>query len=383
MWEVRWRRGFGPPLIAAAAALFAHGVANAAGGPVAGVIPGPGSVGTCVATPDGLGRSHGAAWYRRTELADAAGHVRAYSLSGGTLAHGTALRVSLPAESFVAGPFGDRVVYGRDDGRASEIRVVRLADGCDERVATSANVARGATVSPSGGNLFVHLVDRRSRADLGVWRRSLHGRGEAQQMLPGLVDPGDGPFGRTFGTFFTWSDTGRTLAVQSCGAVACRTRLLDPETGRWTMDASPDQGELIGLTDTERYAYAACHGLPCPVVAIEPDGRRRAVVASAGVATVAVDGGVARIAYEAPAPDGGVSIHVRSAAGGRDRVMADQRSGLHLAWPARWAGTAVTVVPGRVLATPDGRWSSLDVLRRAPLLSTVGLPRTSLGKALP
>lgn len=381
MWEVRWRRGFGPPLVAAAAALIASGVAHAAGERISSVVPGATGPSSCVtpavATPGRLG-----AWYRRTPRPDAGGRLIGYTLSGGTLAGAMPLRVSLPPESFVAGPFGELVIYGRDDGRASEIRVVRLSDGCDERVATSVDVARGATISPRGETLFVHLVDRRTRTDMGVWRRALHGTGQAQRVLAGLADPADGRFGRTFGTFFTWSDTGRTLAVQSCGAIECRTRLLDPSSGRWTLDASPDQGELIGLTDTERYGYAACHGLPCPVLGIRPSDERRTIVASAGVAALVVERGVPRIAYEAPAGSG-VAIHARTTTGGTDRVIADRGSGIRLVLPARWADAGVTHIAGRVLATPDGTWSSPEVLRRASLLSTIGLPRLTLGKVLP
>ena len=68
-------------------------------------------------------------------------------------------------------------------------------------------------------------VDRATRADLGIWRRrSTAARPHARSSV--RLRPTTA-FGRTFSTDFTWDAAGDRLAVQSCGELACRIRVID------------------------------------------------------------------------------------------------------------------------------------------------------------
>src|SRR6185369_11718357 len=96
----------------------------------------------------------------------------------------------------------------------------------------------------------------------------IDGQARAHRILDPIAD--DGRFGRTWSTEFTWSLTGDRLAIQSCGEVACRTRIVRPDptaaTTNETMLDAPDLGLLVGVDGDDVVTYAACRGLPCPIV---------------------------------------------------------------------------------------------------------------------
>ncbi len=367
MTEVRWWRGSEPLLVAIASILaLLVGAAPAQAAETAGS-SGPAAV--CAAGSSGQPGT----WYRRLADADPRGWLRGHTLLAGRPDGTRTARVRLPAESFVAPPVRGLVVYGSDDGARSEVRILRVADGCDTRLLRSEDVVRRATLDPTGSIVYLHRVERHTRADRGIWRRAIDGSDGAAQVMPGLADPADGPFGRTYLTLFTWSGTGRTLAVQSCGADACRTRLLDTASGMVRLDASPGQGELIGVTDTARVGYRGdCHGLPCDIEAIGTDGSRRTLVRSAGVAAFA-DG---RLWYERQ--NGGRSVQLRyvDPAGRHDHgVDVDSR---RIALPARWADAAVELPDGWLALTPDGRWTAPAELALARLKTDRTLRRATI-----
>ena len=122
----------------------------------------------------------------------------------------------------------------------------------------------------------VHLRDaRRSRHP----RRPRHlatadrpARGAAQRVLDRL--PPDARFGRTFSTEFTWDVAGDRLAVQSCGELACRIRVIAPGGGPVVTLDSPDLGTIVGLDGDRAVTYEACRGLPCPIVSTDLAHRR-------------------------------------------------------------------------------------------------------------
>jgi len=218
-------------------------------------------------------------------------------------------RLALPPESFVAGPFGRVVLVGADDGQRSRLRLVDVAAACAWDLADEAAVIRRATVTPDRTSVLEMRVDRVTRADLGIWRRPTDRPGPPRRILPPVAI--DGRFGRTFSTEFTWSVDGDRVAIQSCGATACRTRLLDPTSGRSDLVDDPDLGSIVGLARDRLVVYRACRGLPCPLFSLDTASHARSVVSwAAGPAAVTGRGAAVRIVHEWR--DGLGFDHVRS-----------------------------------------------------------------------
>jgi hypothetical protein len=282
MLESRWFRRAGPGVAAlGAVALVASTTLGAGDRPWE---PPP-----CTDSPAAATARHGTvgAWFRVDPLV-LDGERRGQRLALGT-ADGTPARiVQLDAESFAAGPVGDQVLVGTDDGTASRLSILDLRLGCFRPLAASTDVVRRATLSPDGTTAFEFRVDRVTRADLGVWRRDLRAPEPATRVLAPIA--ADARFGRTWSTEFAWSLDGSRLAVQSCGEVACRTRVLDPIIGRVLAIVDPDLGLLAGLTRDRVVLHAACRGLPCPLYAVAiADGARTILDPAAGRAALAVD----------------------------------------------------------------------------------------------
>ena len=123
---------------------------------------------------------------------------------------------------------------------------------------------RSGILDQALGAVYEHRVDRRTREDLGVWRRSTRG-GTAVPVLPGLAP--DTRHGPTFATDLRWASDGR-LAVASCGELACRTRVVDPATG--TVVATAGTGPVVGVLDSRVIAFDVCPGFPCGLLAVDP-----------------------------------------------------------------------------------------------------------------
>ncbi len=197
---------------------------------------------------------------------------------------GQAARTSaFPAESFATGPVRGLVLVGDDDGTRSRLQIVDPARACSWTLATEAAVIRSAILAPDGSAIVEHRVDRATREDLGVWRRSTGGR-SAVRILPGLAP--DLAHGRTFATDLRWAPDGRVV-VGTCGELVCRTRIVDPATG---ITASTDgTGPVIGMTEARILAYGVCPGFPCAVVAADGSAAVETVMADAGPAALAGD----------------------------------------------------------------------------------------------
>ena len=233
MVESRWVRWIGPGLLA----LGAVGSITSA---TLGAVDRPWAPRACAGPPGdriaaaragdvamaGLPRE---AWFRLDPDLNDDGALRGQRLLLGLGRDRVAKRVDLPAESFVAGPFGRVVIVGSDDGAASRIEAVDVASGCTWAIAAERDVIRRATVDRTGAWIHEARVERSTRADLGIWRRPIDGHETARQVLPPL--PADARFGRTFSTEFTWDVAGDRLAVQSCGEVACRMRIIGSAGG--------------------------------------------------------------------------------------------------------------------------------------------------------
>lgn len=317
-----------------------------------------------------------APWYRLDPVIDGDGVLHGQRLSVGLDGERTARSLVLGAESFAAGPFGRVVLAGSDDGAASRIQAIDVASGCAWVVGEEPSVIRRATIDPAGAFIYEIRVDRASRTDLGIWRRPMDGRSAARLVLAPLS--ADGRFGRTFTTEFTWSLAGDRLAVQSCGEVACRTRVIAPLGGPPVTLDSPDLGPLVGLDGDRVVTYGACRGLPCPIVSTDlRTGHRLELAPAGGLAIVVPTDAGSRLIHEVGASMG---RELRSVAldGGTTMDLGRLPDGLRLQPSGGRADAATRLPSGWVLLAPDGRipadgTSGRPQLRHVPDGSTVAL----------
>lgn len=302
-----------------------------------------------VALPD-LGLQ---AWFRMDPMIDNAGTLQGQRVSLGLDGVRAVRTMELPPESFASGPFGRIVLIGSDDGSASQLQAVDVVAGCAWAVAEESAVVRHATIDPTGELVYEARVDRASRADLGVWSRPLDGVAPARSVLPPL-DPDD-RFGRTFSTEFAWAVDGRGLAVQSCGEVACRTRIIGFD-GRSNQElAEPDLGLLAGFDGDRIVTYGACRGLPCPIVATDlTTDAHQVLAADGGLAVVVATSDGPRLVHETFEAAG---LRLRSVAlnGGSAIDLGPLPAGLRLQATPDRAGSATRLPIDWILLVPDGR----------------------------
>ena len=377
MAESRWLRWIGTGIVALGAvgviAATTLGAGDRPWAPPACSRP-PGDVIAAVraprpVTPAGL---PGEVSFRVGPLLDRAG-----ALSGQRLAVGVGdARVTrsweLPRESFADGPWGGEILVGTDDGTVSRIYALDAAAGCARTLATERDVIRRATVDPLGAAIIETRVDRVSRADLGVWRRALDG-GPARRLLEPLA--ADARFGRTFSTELAWDVKGDRLAIQSCGEVACRTRIVARD-GRLAAElALTDLGPLVGIDGDRLVSYGACRGLPCPIISTDlVTGARRILVADGGPAIVVASPDGAQLVSEAPSATGRV---LRSVAldGVQPTELGPIPDGLALRLDVARSAAATRIPQGWVLLAGDpaavDRPSARSQLRRIPDGATV------------
>jgi hypothetical protein len=336
MESTRWLR-LAPLALAIAAGAVGLGrlPAGAAGDP-------PWEPPPCDAGED-AGPPGGAAWYRLDPVVDRQGALASVRLTAGTAGE-RGRWLALAPESFASGPVGGRILAGSDDGTASHLQLVDPGRGCTSAVADEAAVIRSAVLAPDGASILEHRVDRRTRADLGVWRRPLGpGRaaaGEPVRVLPGVAP--DSAHGRTFSTELLVAADGR-LVVSSCGEVACRDRVLDPSDGRtWSVARV---GPALGLDGGRLVARDACAGDPCGIVAVDlATGARSEVVDAASAA--ALDG--ATLVYEV---SGGRLVTLELATGRRSTPA--EAGGIPLGRGSLARAGAETVA-GTVALAPGG-----------------------------
>jgi hypothetical protein len=345
MVESRWFRRAGPGIAALGAlAVVASSTAGAPANtwqPTA--CPGAPRVGVA---GTGLG-----SWYRLDPTIVDGVNVGQRLAIGGPAT--TARTLDLPPESFAAGPFAGTILVGSDDGTSSRRALLDLGAGCAWSLGRSGDVVRRATVTPDGTSIIEFRVDRRTRADLGVWRRPLTADGAAERVLP-PIEP-DARFGRTWLTELSWSDDGSLLAVQSCGEVACRVRWLDLATGATGRIADPTLGDLVGLTADRLVVRAACRGLPCPIGDVSlRSGAMHTLVRSAGQAVLGRGlFGRVEVVYEPDAA--GRSVRSIGVDGTRDRLLATELDGQRLIAGQAWAGGHVTLPEAWLALGVDGR----------------------------
>ncbi len=317
-----------------------------------------------------------APWFRLDPVIDRDGALAGQRLALGLDGMPSARTLDLPAESFAAGPFGRVILVGADDGVSSSLRLFDVGAECAWPIATERNVIRRATVDRSGSAVYEMRVDRTTRADLGVWLQPIGGGLPARQVLSAPAS--DDRFGQTWTTELTWDLDGDRLAVQSCGDVACRTRIVDPAGGSTVMLDAPDLGNLVGLDGDRLVTYGACRGLPCPIVSTDlGSGTRTVLDPAAGPAVVVDTADGARLVDEVLVGD---ERALRSVPiGGGDTVdLGPIPDGLALEPDETFAGSATELPAGWVLLVPDGRMpadgsSTISRLRHVPDGTTVSL----------
>ncbi len=297
----------GPPLLAAAAVavLVAPTLAGPARSRMLGHLPilsasGPTTLPMCrpdtPASGDQVATLRGAAWYRLDPILDAAGGLGGQRLVVGQVGRRGGFGLPLAVELFASGPSGGRILVGSDDGRSSVVRIVDVARRCSVTVHEGRDLVRRAVFDAAGGGIVEFRLDRRSRADLGVWSRPANGSRPTRLLEPLRSSE---RIGRVFATGISWSLDGRRLVVTSCGEAACLARIVDRATGRVTTVDDPRIGEIIGLVGDDLVAYGGCPGLPCEIVVMNlRTGRIRDLATLAGLATVSAVEKRGVVAYE-------------------------------------------------------------------------------------
>jgi hypothetical protein len=370
MVKSRWFRRAGPAVAALAALVVI--ASSTLGAPARTWVPE-----ACSGSPS-VGSPTAGTWYRLDPVLDAGARVGQRLAVGRAGERGTR-QLDLDAESFAAGPVGGTILVGTDDGRRSRLSLIDLARSCAWAVAESLDVIRTATLAPDGATLFEYRVDRRTRTDLGLWQRPLDGSTPPSRVLPPIV--ADARFGPTWLTDLVWSEDGRSLAVQSCGELACRVRVLDPVIGDVRLVSDPDVGDLVGLAGDRLVAHGVCRGLPCPLVSIDlRDGTTTILEHAAGQAVLSRDAdGRPLVVHEVGAA--GRTLQIVGLDGQHPESLDTDPDGRRLvAGPAR-SGGAAEVAPGWILFGPDGRLpidgAVRPVLRHVPDGRTVPFDEVS------
>jgi hypothetical protein len=357
--ESRWLRFIGTGVIALVAVGSVASTASGAGQRPwkgAACADEPGSRATAARWEDeiDLAELRTQPWFRQDPRLDRAGALQGQRLAVGLDGERSSRILDLPPESFAAGPFGRVVLVGSDDGSTSRVAALDVTGECSWTVAEeSSAVIRRATIDPRGETLFEMRVDRVTRTDLGVWARPLDGSRPAFQIIEPIEL--DERFGRTYATEFTWDLAGQRLAIQSCGELACRTRVYDPAGGPLRTIAEADLGEIVGLSGDDLATYGACGGWPCPVVTVHLEtGSRRVLAEGAAVAILVATTDGPRLVHEVLA-DTGVTLLAVSLDGATTTDLGRLPDGHRLHAAPSVAESATEVPAGWVLVGPDGR----------------------------
>ena len=363
MVESRWFRRAGPAVAALGGiALIAT---TTLGAPRGAWTPD-----VCAGTPRTGGSAPGS-WYRIDPLISDGARIGQRVVLGQAGERRTRT-LDLAAESFAAGPFGGATLIGTDDGRRSQLSLVDTARGCAWPLIVTSDVVRTATLASDGATLYEFRVDRKTRADLGVWRRMLGGKQGPSRVLPPIE--ADARFGPTWITTFVWAEDGRSLAVQSCGEIACRVRILDTRGGGVRRVADPALGDVVGLDGDRLVAHGACRGLPCPLLSLDVvTGDTLILDPVAGQAVLSRDADERSIVVHEVGAHGD-HLRVVGLDGRGSRLLEADPDGRRLVAGAARSGSGAEHAPGWLLFGPDGRLPIDGSLR--PLLRYVPDGRT-------
>ncbi len=349
MSRSRWTMLLGPPLLMALAAGSSALVAHSPLGARAGALPIPRPLADCASAAPAdaavmarADRTAQGSWWRLIPVTDAGGTLTGWTLNVGA-SDARAAAFTLPPASFVSGPNQGRLIVATEDGTQSAVRVLDVAGGCTRTLDVGPAIARRAVADPSGEAVLVHLLDRSSRGDLGIWRAAFEG-GDPVRVLGPIPDATLRAAGITqvWATTLLTSGDGSRLAVQSCDPEACVTRILDLRTGGIvTIDGA--QGEVVGYTDDHLVTMAACGGLPCGVLSWEIATGTPTTLETAAIGA-------------AVSPDGRVVVAIRDAGADTQAFTIDPSTGSRRSLGVLGAGTVpvggVSAVAGAETA-PD------------------------------
>ena len=231
MVESRWLRWIGPGVVALGAVGFIASTTLGAGVRpwVPSACAGPPSDRIAAARdrrPDSARRPAREPWFRLDPVLD--GDGRAHWPAARPRARwraGRPVAWTSPRRSFAAGPFGGIVLVGSDDGAASRVQADRRRARL--RVADRRRARRHPPRDdrPAGTFIYEMRVDRASRADLGIWRRAARGGSTARHASSARRRRR--PLRADLLDRVLWDLAGDRLAVQSCGEIACRIRVID------------------------------------------------------------------------------------------------------------------------------------------------------------
>jgi hypothetical protein len=315
MRKRRWWVLAGPPLLLAAVAGFALLGRGEAVASRSGTLP---RFTACSsAAPAKAQARQPGTWWKTSDVLDASGALarRLLFVGKGQAASG---RIDLGVESAVSGPVDGLVVLASDDGSHSQVRLVSVAGRCEVVIDDRADVVRTAILD-SRGSVFVHVVARDTRDDLGTFRISptADGHWQSEVVAPPLAGALANEVGLVYGTGLKLDRDSRHLAVQSCTDLACLTRIFDLGNAAVppVILRGLDHGPMLGFAGSDLVTWGACVGYPCPVfawntatgvhrqlsedatsVAITANGRRLVIVEGgpAGSRTFEVDAATGR-----------------------------------------------------------------------------------------
>ena len=249
-----------------------------------------------ICEPGGADPVRAVPWFRLDPVLDDGGALAGQRLVAGSAGERGAARALARAGVVRVRPDDGLVVAGSDDGRRSTIRLLDAAPRLRRADLRDDGPRAAGRPRPDRRALYEHRLERRSRASLGIWRRPIDGLGRAEQILEPL--PPNERIGLVFATELFWSDDGATLAVLSCGSVACLTRLVGADGAVRVVDDEA-VGETLGMADGRLVGYGRCHGLPCPIVVHDPDaGSTRTIVPAAGLARLVAGPDGPSVAFE-------------------------------------------------------------------------------------
>ncbi len=309
----------------------------------------------------------GVRWWRSVPVVTALGGLDGWALRLG--AQGEAVStLRLPAESTVDGPVRGVVAVAADDGLASTVRLVDRMR-CGRSVVRLDEVVRAIALDPQAARLAVHLVDRTTRADLGVRVVDADSWATLARIAPPpSTELAGAGVGRTWRTLLQWDRSGERLVVQSCGPRGCLTRIVTAADGR-VVGGVASTADVVDLDSDRLVAWGRCSAVPCPLLAVDIGTGRTTVLESDAVAARSVGPGM--VAVETAGGPGRIRVHDRGSRTVTDRTPDDRRSTSLLPGPARSdagvelpAGWIPLVAagsdPGLALRIADGSLARLE-----------------------
>lgn len=297
---------------------------------VAGSLPLPTQLVECApattapATAPGSGEG---TWWDQQPNTNSEGALTGWTVTIGA-PRARSMVVGLPPGSFVSGPNRGRIVATAEDGTHSTIRVIETSARCSRSVPIEGSIVRRAVLTPDGNAALVHLLERGTRADLGIWRVPLDGSRPGRLLVPptkaALRSAG---IKRVWSTDLRLSADGARLAVQSCDPDHCLTRVLDLETGAIaTIDG--EHGSVVGIVGRMLITRAACPGLPCDIIAWDLRTGRSKTIATATSGAALTGGG--RVVVIRRMADGTTASAIVELSSGRGQALGQLERGVFL-----------------------------------------------------